>query len=321
MDLTTADSGNKASSALDSQQHIRLACQACQRKKIKCDRTFPCGQCTKSTLTCIPSSRKQRTRAAHGRRIVDGELHKRIQKLESLVESLSGEAGVPTERQANGDGHAGLNRVGSIDHDASSSSAAVESYVASPFWSSLTNEVAALRDVLQEEDDEDDDAPDSQGLSDPIAENVSTVEYDLMLTPPGRVFVMPGVIVEPTEDAKRRLSTAFFENVEPMIKLFHRPTIQNFIENDAPYLGHPPDAPASVAVRRVVWFSAINTLSDAEARSLTGQSKQDALMQYRRMVGVALTHADLINTSDLATLQCFIMFIVSPRPAVDTSCN
>lgn len=88
-----------ASTDANGIQHIRLACQACQRKKvnnpaepevdptaltlakIKCDRTFPCGQCQRSNLQCAQSTRKPRAKRV-GKRAVDSELRSRITKLE-----------------------------------------------------------------------------------------------------------------------------------------------------------------------------------------------------------------------------------------------
>lgn len=37
-----------------------LACTACQQRKVKCDRKFPCGNCSKHRTTCVPATRSQR---------------------------------------------------------------------------------------------------------------------------------------------------------------------------------------------------------------------------------------------------------------------
>lgn len=185
---------NGATSQSDSHAHIRLACQACQRKKIKCDRTFPCGQCLKSNLECIASSRKQRARHA-GKRAVDGELRSRIAKLESLVDSLSGDGSGSAERALSDDASVSSpRRTDSVDLD----SPRIGKYVASHFWSSLSTEMAALKEALEEEDEDDgphNDIPDTQLTSPRKNEPSLGLEHDLILCPPGKVYIMPGAMV------------------------------------------------------------------------------------------------------------------------------
>lgn len=145
--------------AAESTSRIKLACQACQRKKIRCDRTFPCGQCTRSNLTCAPSSRKPRTRQHAGKRAVDSELRNRISKLENLVESLSGEVGLPDEKSPkpeqdrdHDDGH-------DVPRTNDAASPSVTRYIGTPFWSTFTNEIQALRDALEDEESDEDASP------------------------------------------------------------------------------------------------------------------------------------------------------------------
>ncbi|KAK5123564.1 hypothetical protein LTR85_002602 [Meristemomyces frigidus] len=286
-------------------QHIRLACQACQRKKIKCDRSFPCGQCSRSNLHCAPSTRKPRARHA-GKRAVDGELRNRITKLESLVESLSGEVGLQDDTPG-----------GDIDTPAaelagSASSPTVGKYIASSFWSSLTTEVQALRDAL-EEDQQEDEEPTSPTTSINGANGQNANEYDLLVCPPGTIYVMPGALSEPPPPMQAVLYGTFIQNVAPMFKIFHIPTLRRFLERGEPYLGHDATALPNRAVKASLWFAAINTLSDQECQMRFGQARSDLLQQYRRVVDVLLAQADLMNTNDMATLQAFITTLIASR--------
>jgi len=176
-------------------QHIRLACQACQRKKIKCDRFFPCGQCSRSSLQCVPSTRKPRARHI-GKRAVDSELRSRISKLEDLVESLSGEVvGGQSQAETPGDDD-GAEPEDTATDPPRKSSIAVEKYMGSQFWSSLSTEVQALREALEDEPgelDEEDTTPSNSNSSGPA----NSADYDLLLCPPGTIYVMPGALIEP----------------------------------------------------------------------------------------------------------------------------
>lgn len=289
-------------------QHIRLACQACQRKKIKCDRTFPCGQCTKSSLTCVLSARKQRVR--HGaKRAVDGELRNRIAKLESLVKGLSGDPAAPVEK-SNEANVTPPTRTNSLDVN----SPVLGKYMANNFWSSLTEEVSALREALEEEDgDEDTPEPNDGQINNFSPRPGPDIDHDILICPPGRIYLMPGVLPDPEPHLRAYLVETFFTNAEPMFKVFHRPTLRAAIDQNADYLGHPVGSIVHDAIRRLVWLAAYNTLSEAEVLSLTGQPKLDVIKRYRRYVGICLSQLDLMKTDDLATLQCLTFFIVSLR--------
>lgn len=300
----------------DDHQHIRLACQACQRKKIKCDRLFPCGQCLRSNLQCTPSTRKPRTRHG-GKRAVDSELRNRISKLESLVESLSGEVGV-SEGQTDGESRPNADRTQALREE-DASSPAVGQYLGSPFWSSLTIEVQAIRDAL--EDEAEDEATDSTP-SDATPGNgapANSNDVDFFICPPGAVFVVPGALVEPSPRVQQLLHRAFLQNVIPMFKICHAPSLARFLQNGGPYLGNEATAPCNKAFRVVSWYAAINTWSDEECQRQLGQSREASMQQYRRMADVAMAQADLLNTNDLATLQALIFYMVSPVSYLPTT--
>lgn len=289
----------------------RLACQACQRKKIKCDRTYPCGQCTRSNLTCAASTRKQRARHA-GKRGVDSELKNRISKLESLVESLSGDISTGTGPSSSGSETNATESVPSQHSNSSGSAPSMRKYVASPFWTSLTSEVQALRDAL-EEDEPEGDTPESAPYvaSPPSGSELSNIEYDLIVCPPGRIYIMPGGFMEPTERVASQIFDTYMANVEPIFRLFHSPTLVSFMRDGASYLGQPWDSPGNQALKRAVWMAGVNSMSEQECLEITGQHQADALNHYRRLVGISLAQADLVNTTDFATLQAFVVYLVS----------
>jgi hypothetical protein len=58
-----------------------LACAACQQRKIKCDRKFPCNSCVKSRTQCIPVAVPRQRR----RRFPEAELLQRVRHLEDLL--------------------------------------------------------------------------------------------------------------------------------------------------------------------------------------------------------------------------------------------
>lgn len=59
-----------------------LACILCQQRKVRCDRKFPCANCTKARAQCVPGTFSQRQRR---RRFPERELLERIRKYEDLL--------------------------------------------------------------------------------------------------------------------------------------------------------------------------------------------------------------------------------------------
>ncbi|TKA72512.1 hypothetical protein B0A55_07030 [Friedmanniomyces simplex] len=297
----------------DDHQHNRLACQACQRKKIKCDRSFPCGQCTRSNLQCALSSRKPRTRHA-GRRAVDSELRTRISKLENLVESLSGEVGLQ------GEAHDG-------EPDAATDATEVPSptvgkYLGSPFWTSLSTEVQAIRDALEEDQGEDEFESTSPETTPGNGAPVNANDFDLFICPPGAIYVMPGAMTEPLPHMQQVLFTAFIENVDPMFKIYHVASLRRLFEEGRPYLGQDSSSPSCKALKAVAWYAAVNTMTDEECQARFAQARTDLMQQYRRTADVLLAQADLVNTNDLSTLQAFVTYLVSnPLSSQSPSAN
>ena len=131
------------------------------------------------------------------------------------------------------------------------------------------------------------------------------------MCPPGSIYIMPGALNEPNQDLSAKLCDIFVENVDRMFKIFHVPTLRDFMVRGQPYLGNSHSAQCNHALKAAIWFAATNTLSDEQCVTLCGQRRPEQLSHYRRIVDVALAQADLMNTTNLATLQAFVTYIVS----------
>lgn len=261
---------------------------------------FPCTQCVRSNLHCVASSRKPRARHS-GKRAVDSELRNRISKLENLVENLSGDVALATDGPS-------MNGAGQVAETKGAASPAVRKYIGSQFWSTLTGEVQALKDALEDDQTEDEQATSPSSASGPS----NSAEYELLVCPPGMIYVMPGALPEPSPQASAVLFDAFCSNVDRISKIYHTPSLQAFMIEGKPYLGHDPSTPGNNAVKAAIWFAASNTLSEDECQMMFGKSRYAQSQIFRKMVDIALAQADLFTTSDLATLQALTTYTVSP---------
>lgn len=72
----------EASSRAFAKPERVLACVLCQQRKIKCDRKFPCAQCSKAGAQCAPATTVSRQRR---RRFPERDLLERLRHYESLL--------------------------------------------------------------------------------------------------------------------------------------------------------------------------------------------------------------------------------------------
>jgi len=63
-----------------------LACVLCQQRKVKCDRKFPCANCLKARVQCVPATQLPRRRK---RRFPERELLDQLRKYEDLLRQNS----------------------------------------------------------------------------------------------------------------------------------------------------------------------------------------------------------------------------------------
>ncbi|OTB02666.1 hypothetical protein M426DRAFT_61704, partial [Hypoxylon sp. CI-4A] len=98
----TLDPSTTPSSALNPR-----SCVTCRRRKVRCDKFMPCGNCRKAQIQCVfpaPGRAPRRPRVkdpnAPPKQTSEREIElmKRLRKLESIVEDLSGQIEVETAR-------------------------------------------------------------------------------------------------------------------------------------------------------------------------------------------------------------------------------
>lgn len=107
------------------------------------------------------------------------------------------------------------------------------------------------------------------------------------------------------------LWSIYQENVEPLIKTVHVPTMDK-IFRDARHSFHQLTT-AYQALVLAIYYGAIVSLEPDDVLSSLGQSKDEALARYRFAVQQALSRADFLTTSDITVLQALSIFVTVVR--------
>jgi len=109
-----------------------------------------------------------------------------------------------------------------------------------------------------------------------------------------------------------KLWQVFLDNFNPLVKLFHVPTIQPAISDaiiDIHSLG-----PSKRALVCAILLCAVCTLTDQDCIDQVGESKTQLSHQLSHATQQALIGAGFLKSTDLTVLQALTLYLVRPPP-------
>ena len=112
-----------------------------------------------------------------------------------------------------------------------------------------------------------------------------------------------------------RLWQTFLDNVNPLTKLIHAPTVQQTVLEAS---GNLDTVPKSLeAFMFSMYCCAVCSMNDMECEKMLGEPKSIMLARYNSATQRALVNAGLLKTLDIITLQAFVLYIVRLNAAFD----
>jgi hypothetical protein len=308
--------------AHDQQTQKSFSCVLCAQRKVKCDkRPGGCNNCSKARVPCIYKAPPPPRRRRKGVRDVDVITQLRI------YENALREAGIDPETllkralSVNGnivDGHQGPNGASTLERSRGAKDEPEEveigvlvtergksRYLENGIWTSLRSEFRDLEEILDDTSDEE-----SDGLVANTPKAFSPdVSWLMFGSPTSSTGLRP---LHPLPVVAFKLWQTYLDNINPLIKLFHAPMVQQLISEAYSNLN---DVSRNVeALLFSIYCIAVESLSDGECISITGESKEVTRQRFRTGAQHALINASFLKTSDLIVLQALALFIVSqPR--------
>ncbi|KAF7856989.1 hypothetical protein EAF04_009749 [Stromatinia cepivora] len=183
-------------------------------------------------------------------------------------------------------------------------------YVSNPFWAELSQEIAELRAMFDEdEEDTDGDSPI------PAPSSISQPDH--------QSFVMGYSSADVNMKALHPLPSqipfywsTFLENVMPLVKLLHVPTMGKIIKE----VQHNLDtiSKSTEALMFSIYFATIISMSDEEVSTNFGVEKETLVRKYRFGTEQALARAGFLSTNEIVTVQAFVLFLTCVRRHDDT---
>ena len=282
-----------------------LACTQCQVRKIKCDRTFPCSQCLKSGSQCIPSTRLPRQRR---RRFAERDLLQKLRQYECLLkehdiqfEPLHPDHEVEPEKS-----HV-QKAPNRSDASRSSFGAATppepeQTFEAKSFWSAMN---AGFRDGDDEDSDEYDNLQyasvrktwdQMHPYSDQLFFGAANISLDLSPLQPSSIQII-------------QLFQIYQDNVNPLLKLTHTPTLQGRIieaASNTQGIGRELEA-----LMFAIYCMAITSLTEEQCQGMFNTTKSSLLTGFQFGCQQALAKCEFLRTINRDCLTALYLYLVS----------
>ncbi len=107
------------------------------------------------------------------------------------------------------------------------------------------------------------------------------------------------------------LCHVYLSQVDPIIKILHRPSLEKLLLHSGRYLAYP-DGHASVeALSSAVLYSAASSMTEEQCRKLFQADKSSIVGSFRRACEVAIERSSVLTTRDITVLQAFVLYLVS----------
>lgn len=101
----------------------------------------------------------------------------------------------------------------------------------------------------------------------------------------------------------------YIDNINPLLKITHVPSIQSKIIEAT---SRPHEAPKNIeALMFGIYVISINSIEDAEVQRIFGETKQELLGRYFPALQQALVNASFMRVPDFLTLQAYLLYLVS----------
>jgi hypothetical protein len=274
-------------------------CQACARRKVKCDKATPiCSSCRKGKLECFYQAPPPRRR----KRNLNDDVEERLARYELILHqhgllpqhadnspSIEETPHEPISLRFN---EPETSRTGKLLGGQGRSR-----YINSNLWYNLGD------DEVQHMSDNEEEAQVGIGVtgdfpSDPLTGAFMGSQQILLHYHPTHVEAMI-------------LWNTHIENVEPICKVLHVPSTSKMVEmaSQKPEMASKADECLLFAIYHFAVFS----MTENECAKDFGESRATLVQRYHFATRQALVNASFLKTTDIAILQALVLFLLSCR--------
>ncbi|KAI6081155.1 fungal-specific transcription factor domain-containing protein [Hypoxylon rubiginosum] len=333
-----------------------LSCTNCRARKLKCSREHPCHHCLRTGTECVFPTRKRIRKPRRNKNTELLQRLSRLESIVGEVGLTDLAQGKGSGGK--GKGGAAVGPSGSVSStlpstliaSGMSSSPLVEDspaetprastqqeewrkalqeskasrYLSGEFWTSLCCEVEGLRQALEQSTDSDEEEQPLQEATPESAANDHTSPSATSAFSPGMLLgsgsspTSYSAIEHPPSEHIRYLTTIYFTNVDMILKILHRPTIETTLRAlaDSPPELRPQLSPEREALVFSIYHAAVASLSDTTCLVNLNCRREDLIRSFAGAVEHLLARADYLGNTSLETLQALTLYVACVRSTI-----
>lgn len=303
-----------------------FSCVLCAQRKVKCDKApGGCGNCSRARVECIYKAPPPPRRRKKGLRDVDVHARLRLYEdalrkagiepddlVQKAIKSKSRAARGADAKDEDSDGGTGPATDPSKPGGRSSKGMLISTgdgksrYLENTLWTSLKSEFRDTQELFLDDTTSEEDEHEGIDPANPLAFSPlpsSDDGYVLLGTPKVVTNLRP---FHPQPVQTFKLWQAYLDNVNPLLKLIHTPSVQQMISHTS---GNLDNLPKNVeALLFSIYTMAVESLDDSECMAILGESKAVASQRFKTATQYALLNASFLKTSDMMVLQALVQF-------------
>ncbi|KAK0379103.1 fungal specific transcription factor domain-containing protein [Colletotrichum limetticola] len=304
------------------------SCVLCQQRKVRCDKNKPCANCVKARVECrvIPPQPPRRRK----KRLQERDLVDRLKKYESLL----AENGVKfdpiaAELKAGDRNSTHLDDDHMLDEDADlandfeglktspegSTSPSVagsrRSQSDKPFskWFPFHKEFRASEELLRDSSEDEVDGSTIHHAFDKMYDNQDGFPFIVGSRNASVTHLHPSPI------QIFQLWQIYINNVNPLLKITHVPTVQGLIIEASANLEKIPKSVETLMF--AIYLMAVTSMEDVDVAKMFNEPKPTVLSRFHTALQQALVNAGFMRTSDTMVLQAYMLYLIAVRMFVD----
>ncbi|GAP86108.2 putative Zn 2Cys6 transcription factor [Rosellinia necatrix] len=312
---------NAQSSQPAQPTHLR-SCVLCRQRKVKCDRRQPCSNCTRAGASCVHPPGAGRA-AKRPRQAVDVKVLDRLSQLETTIKRLQQQAkGRDVDFRAAPDSARVEDReTGDLFDDGGQGTEAAPElgrlvieesrsrYVSNVMWAGLTESIEQLRGMFLDTDSKDGDSSqidDSPSIYDAESPNMESLGPNAAILG-YRSLACSLRGFHPSVELSMRLFQLFNDNVLPVVRIFHTPTLIRLFWGAVV----TPEclSKETEALLFAIYYSAVISINPTQCADIVGEPRPVVVERYKFATEQALARANLLNTHSTLLLQAAVLYL------------
>lgn len=261
----------------------KYSCVRCFLRKVKCDKRIPCSHCSRQSSDCVyrapaPPVRRKRTNSSTNETIGSKRVQS-IQEVTGLSPVLAGNLPVPSETTGNHPAGTAISTAG----------------IANPLWVGLSEDMSRPYSYSSEEEDD----------------TKTGMLTDLVFG----THQTNSSIRHPCREITLRLWKLFKDNIDPLTKIIHVPTIERHIED---FFQGTSTIPREIDVLLfAIYSAALYSISDSLCLELFQQEREEMLTMYCANTRTRLAEMNFVSTASMTVLQAFLLYLIAMRATYD----